>query len=406
MVKKAGNRKEGKTMPGKVRVQDAESEVEDERFAAAASMPVGQNEVEDDEVEESSDDGESQSANEEGDGGLAKFMRHDKGHDKLWADPTHAEMKGLKEAELHFKSSLLRLQMDELKAQVSVNYAKTSALESWLHRLKGILEALPAAKLSTSSLGEETLLDKFEFRAPGAVHMVGSYLLRTVTRPDLTIDLLVEMPAEILHHKDFLNRKYLHKRQLYLGHIATQLRSHASVDAVHFSAFRSDNSKPCVLLKPAGLSGLSSKFSVRILAAPPPETFPLARFRPSRNNVRLPGVTDIAEQPPTPTYNTAIAEDLRMVHHLQLMHAEFCNCVALAETAMLLKVWLRQRYFNSAPDSLNGFTVSILLLYLLQHRKIARSMSCYHMLRATFVFLSNKDTLEQGIHLTPIYNIS
>jgi hypothetical protein len=161
--------------------------------------------------------------------------------------------------------------------------------------------------------------------------MVGSYLLRTVTRPDLTIDLLVEMPAEILHHKDFLNRKYLHKRQLYLGHIATQLRLHASVAAVHFSAFCSDTSKPCVLLKPAGLSGLSSKFSVRILAAPPPDTFPLARFRPSRNNVRLPGVTDIAEQPPTPTYNTAIAEDLRMVHHLQLIHAEFCNCVALAE---------------------------------------------------------------------------
>jgi len=407
-TKKARASLAGKTTPSKVAVVADEDEV-DERFAAAKTMPMddrdGDGGEESDDVSDGGESEDEEAAAEDVSGGLSGFAgkrdQKEKGQDKLWADPTHAEMKGLKESELHFKSSLLRLQMDELKAQVSVNYTKTTGLESWLHTFKGVLEALPAATLSTTSLGEETVLEKMEFRAPTAVHMVGSYLLRTVARPDLTVDLVVEMPADILHHKDFLNRKYLDKRQLYLEHIAHKLRSHQSVAAVSFSAFRGDAAKPCVLIKPAGLSGLSGKFNVRLLAAPPADLFPLARFRPSRNNVRVAGVTDIALQPPTPTYNTAVVEDLRMVHHLELLHSEFAQCSALAETATLLKVWLRQRALNTASDSFNGFSISMLLLYLVQKRTISRSMSCYHMLRATYIFLSKKETLEAGLHLAP-----
>ena len=43
---------------------------------------------------------------------------------------------------------------------------------------------------------------------------------------------------------------------------------------------------------------------------------------------------------------------------------------------------------SSAADGFNGFILSAVLLYLLQKRQVARSMSCYHMLRAAFVFLS------------------
>jgi hypothetical protein len=117
-VKKARASLAGKATPSKAVVEeeeDAEKEV-DERFATAKSM-AARDEEEEEEEEDGSDGGES--GGEEEDGGLAKFVGREKGQDKLWADPTHAEMKGLKEAELHFKSSLLRLQMDELKSQVS-----------------------------------------------------------------------------------------------------------------------------------------------------------------------------------------------------------------------------------------------------------------------------------------------
>ena len=369
----------------------------DERFAAGFAA-AGEDE---DGSEDSGGESDGEDDEMEG-GGLAGFAgEKSKGQDKLWSDPTHAEMKGLKESELHFKSSLLRMQMDELKAQVSVDYTKTASLEAWLHSFKSVLEGLPAAELSTDLLSEESVVEKMSFAAPTAVHMVGSYLLRTVTRPDLVVDLVVEMPTELLHHKDFLNCKYLDKRQLYLAHLGEVLRGQDTISSISFSAFRGDPTKPCVLIKPAGLSGLSGKFSVRLLAMPPPDFFPLARFRPSRNNVRKAGITDIALQPPTPSYNSAVAEDLRMVHHLELLHAEFANCAALAETATLLKVWMRQRSLLAAPDSFNGFTVSMLLLYLVQHRRISRAMSCYHMLRAVFVYLAKKDALEAGSYLTP-----
>ena len=375
--------------------------VEDERFAAAAAMRGG----DDSESDGSEGRGSDGSDEDDEESGLASFAaggaQQPKGQDKLWADPTHAEMKGLKESELHFKSSLLRLQMDELKAQVSIDYTKASGLETWLHRFKEVLEALPACTLSTASLPEDSAVKEMQFKAPAAVHMVGSYLLRTVTRPDLVVDLVLEMPADLLEHKDFLNNKYLERRQLYLAHVAHRMQSHDSVAAVSFGAFRGDATKPCVLFKPAGLSGLSGKFTVRVLAAPPANSFPLARFRPSRNNFRKKGVTDIALQPPTPAYNYAVVEDLRMVHHLQLLHAEFSGCVALAETATLLKVWLRQRSMNSAADGINGFILSAVLLYLVQKRQISRSMSCYHMLRAAFVFLSKAENLTGGVHLTP-----
>ena len=254
--------------------EDAASENEevDPRFAEAAEMRGGAGPRGGDAVggrgesdDSSGDDGgeESDQDGADGDeGGLASFAgkTEGQGKDSLWAEPTHAEMKGLKEAELHFKSSLLRMQMDELKEQVSVKYAKLSALEAWLHSFKGVLEGLPAAQVSTASLASDSVVETMEFRAP-VVHMVGSYLLRTVTRPDLVVDLLLEMPAEILHHKDFLNHKYHDKRQLYLQHLGAALRPHASVASVSFRAFNGDTSKPSIVLKPAGLSGLSGKFS-------------------------------------------------------------------------------------------------------------------------------------------------
>lgn len=118
-VKKARASLDGKATLSKAAVKEEEADAEemvDERFAAAKSMARDEEDEEDD--DDGSDGGESD-AEEQEDGGLAKFVGREKGQDKMWADPTHAEMKGLKEAELHFKSSLLRLQMDELKSQVS-----------------------------------------------------------------------------------------------------------------------------------------------------------------------------------------------------------------------------------------------------------------------------------------------
>jgi hypothetical protein len=51
------------------------------------------------------------------------------GHKGKWQDPTHEEISGYRQAEQLFKSSLLQLQITELKGEVSVDYTKLDGLE-------------------------------------------------------------------------------------------------------------------------------------------------------------------------------------------------------------------------------------------------------------------------------------
>ena len=210
------------------------------------------------------------------------------GRDALYADPTHDEMKALRETELLFKSSLMQLQINEVrrwclveaqptlrrrclenkayvlrgtwgtdaslnilhgsksadlttppeqvKKEASVNYVKLSSLEAWLHSLKASLQSAPATDVPSSVLPEGTnpppAFESFEFQPPKAMHIVGSYLLHTVTKPHLTVDVAVEIPIECLHHKDFLNHKYLHKRAMYLECLKGHLESLEIVETV------------------------------------------------------------------------------------------------------------------------------------------------------------------------------
>ncbi len=67
--------------------------------------------------------------------GLADEMNQENGEDDpsagkaKWVDPTHEEISGYRQAEQLFKSSLLQLQIAELRGEVNVDYAKLSGLE-------------------------------------------------------------------------------------------------------------------------------------------------------------------------------------------------------------------------------------------------------------------------------------
>jgi U3 small nucleolar RNA-associated protein 22 len=141
-----------------------------------------------------------------------------------------------------------------------------------------------------------------------------------VTKPRLVVDVAVEIPIESLHHKDFLNHKYLDKRSIFLECLGQQLQESETVESCRYSLLNRDPRKPTLMVKPAKMSGLSGKFSVQIIPVLPEGAFPLARFRPSRNNVRVDGITDISQQPPTPSYNSAIAEDLRFAAMFPAFH--------------------------------------------------------------------------------------
>ena len=65
-----------------------------------------------------------------------------------------------------------------------------------------------------------------------------------------------------------------------------------------------------------------------------------------------------------------LAEDQYYQKHLELLHKEMKDCPVLVETAILLRVWARNRNIYQSDDSLNGFLLSMLVIYMLSIRKI------------------------------------
>ena len=96
--------------------------------------------------------------------------------------------------------------------EVTVDATKTHRLDAALHRLKAVIDGV-------SSVGPLTLADarehldalrvvlpldlfpstavqwKVQYEPPSAVHVIGSYLLRTTARPTLNVDVAVVVPA-------------------------------------------------------------------------------------------------------------------------------------------------------------------------------------------------------------------
>jgi hypothetical protein len=141
-----------------------------------------------------------------------------------FSDPTHDEISGYRQAEQLFKSSLLQLQIAELKGEINVDYSKLSSLEEvycfylnkwtqgslgllttlclqWLKTLKSYLEELPSSQVSRELLEEtEEIPAGFEdlaFEPPSNFHMAGSYLLRSIVRPSLNVGGVSRIPNGI-----------------------------------------------------------------------------------------------------------------------------------------------------------------------------------------------------------------
>lgn len=55
------------------------------------------------------------------------------------------------------------------------------------------------------------------------MEVVGSYVLHTMVRPHLVVDVAVEMPSRCFLQKDYRDHRYHGKRALYLQHLVRAL---------------------------------------------------------------------------------------------------------------------------------------------------------------------------------------
>ncbi|CAI2197467.1 13218_t:CDS:2, partial [Funneliformis geosporum] len=271
----------------------------------------------------------------------------------IYKAPTNEEIQGLKEISGLFKSNIFKLQIDELLSEVNLDYNATTRLENALHKLKQILENIKdKPELTITETTANMLKDhkvvipfpdpqptddikiRFGFKKPSAFYIVGSYPLKTVAlgRNGFNVDVAVILP----------------QRSYYLAVLAASLQENKlglNVN-VEFGTLDGDNRRPILILKPSK-DHLDTDFSklncvIRVLPSISPETFPLKRLSPSRNNVRPHHETDDPQPPnsnlpPTPQYNNAILSDMYYVKHLHDLYKQTKLCSAFADACKLAK---------------------------------------------------------------------
>ncbi|XP_008840690.1 nucleolar protein 6 isoform X1 [Nannospalax galili] len=338
---------------------------------------------------------------------------------ELYKEPTNEELNRLRETEILFHSSLLRLQVEELLKEVRLSEKKKDRIDAFLREVHQRIQSVPS--IPETELTDQSWLPagvrvplhqvpyavkgSFCFLPPSQVTVVGSYLLGTCIQPDINVDVALTIPREILQDKDGLNQRYFRKRALYLAHLAHHLAQDPLFGSVRFSYTNGCYLKPLLLLRPHGKD--ERLVTVCVHPCPPLDFFRPCRLLPTKNNVRSAWYRgqsppeDTCLELPTPHYNTWILQDTALESHMQLLSTVLGSAQGLKDGVALLKVWLRQRELDKGLGGFNGFLISMMVTFLVSTRKIHTTMSGYQVLRSVLQFLATTDLTVNGISLCP-----
>ncbi|KAF9344020.1 hypothetical protein BGX26_004904 [Mortierella sp. AD094] len=348
----------------------------------------------------------------------------------LYKAPTNEEIQGLQESSELFKSNIFKLQIEELLKEVQVDYKKSQPLEAALRKLKDIFDRTPEHQELSLSAIKSNMKKKsivipfpkpepssdiqytFGYSAPSAMHLVGSFPLKAVSkgRQGWSVDVAIEMPEELFQEKDHMNYRYFYKRAYYLAVLAAAIqdkKSGMSNSKVEFSTLNGDQRKPILILHPSGDKSETDfkklRCTIRIIPYIPSTVFPAQRLAPGRNNVRS---SEVTEQPPTPQYNTALQQDTAFTSHLVFLYQYNKNCPAFKDACILLKVWATQRgLLRQTIEGINGFLLEMIMAYLLQGgganggKKLANGFSSYQLVKGTIDYIAQHDFAAQPIFM-------
>lgn len=333
------------------------------------------------------------------------------------ADPTNS-----------YRSSFFRLQVDQLLAAVhyTPSAATSAGLQALLFEVKSMFESIGDQQVTQEALQAKGLLVRnhvkrkeivLPFQKPSRLDVVGSFILKNMafarkTSSDygvFTVDIAVEMPAECFLPKDIANYRYSDKRNLYLGVLAAEMQSHASVfEKVNLMGFNGEYEKPIAVayVKASHLAQHKikvAKMCIRVIPVITADVFKLSKLAPSRNNIRHdPSMTEEEMmQCKTPQYNNSILEDAMIRRHTRELHMRRTESSQFAEACILAKVWLRQRGFHKTMDSVNGFLVSMLLHYLITKKRINAQTPSDQMFKVLMQFLASHKLEDEPLIFPP-----
>ncbi|XP_044469095.1 nucleolar protein 6 [Mangifera indica] len=280
----------------------------------------------------------------------------------------------------------------------------TKLVDDTFSAIKKVIRKIPDDLQVTADLAPDFVRDigadkvDFKFRKPKSVKIGGSYSINCVVKPDVNVDLFVQLPKECFHEKDYLNHRYHAKRCLYLCVIKKHLKSSPSFDKVEWSVLQNEARKPVLVVHPAARPVEAPGIYVRIIPTAA-SLFSISKLNLNRNNVRAVNQDGVPQ--PTPKYNSGILEDMFLEDNAEFVNKTFSTWKELGEALMLLKVWARQRSSIYAHDCVNGYLLSILLSYLVSLDKINNSMKTMQILRIALDFIATSKLWNRGLYFPP-----
>ncbi|XP_057529291.1 uncharacterized protein LOC130807910 isoform X1 [Amaranthus tricolor] len=237
----------------------------------------------------------------------------------------------------------------------------------------------------------------FKFKKPKLFQIGGSYSINCIVKPDIIVDLLMRLPKDCFHEKDYLNHRYHAKRFLYLCILKKFLESSAVICRIEWSCLQNEARKPTLIVYPE--AGNLPGFFIRIIPTAA-SLFSIPKLIARRNNVRALNQEGVSL--PTPVYNSSILEDMFIEEFGALVKESFHDWEELTKALVLMKVWARQRSSIYSYDCLNGYIIAVIMSYLAANRSggmFNKLMNAMQIFRVTLDFIANSKLWEKCLSL-------
>ncbi|GMI78326.1 hypothetical protein like AT1G63810 [Hibiscus trionum] len=311
------------------------------------------------------------------------------------------------ETETCIPSMSIDFKVQELLKEVRLQCspALTKLVDDTVSAIKSAVDQIPEHLQVTADWAPGFVRDvgadkaEFKFKKPTSIEIGGSYSIGCVAKPDVNVDLLLRLPKECFHEKDYLNYRYHAKRCLYLCVIKKYLKSSSSIQKVEWSTLQNEARKPVLVVYPAANLDEVPGLFIRIIPTAT-SLFDPSKLNEKRNNVRALNTGDVPQ--PTPIYNCSILEDMYLEENSKFVMNFFSGWKELGEALILLKVWARLRSSIYVHDCLNGFLISIIVSYLVAKNKINRDMMPMGIFRATLKFIETHPLWKHRLYFPTI----
>jgi U3 small nucleolar RNA-associated protein 22 len=297
-------------------------------------------------------------------------------------------------------SKIFTLQTDELIGKLQLDGQDTSFLTKWLKKFKQVISQLPEDSLDSCFYSAEYPLSfkpninektfNLIFKQPKNIQLFGSHFHQTNLSTESAVDIALILPNEYFKRDDYLNHKMIHKIAAYLMYLKRKLVDCSLGCDLKIIKFKNDPSKPV-------LSITAEIFKILIHIFPTDDLFKASRFLPNINNIKENNGEPSIH--PTPHYNYQISSYITRIQNENFLNNFYSVNKNLSIALRLLKMWVRQRKFDSGFYGFDGFILSCYLVHLMRIRKIQGDLSPYHIVRIFWNHFGNSSLDVNGISL-------